>query len=166
MKLKQYFWYGLLLILGVSYLTWKANWWIDDLALKKSGVDELVMLVKQPALKNAEILSFFGTHEGEERDDFVKRYVFYSQNSIEFPYMNHHTKLSKSHRIISESFTTPDRSTLKKSMIEESTGLNIGVVRNLEDYDLDVFNENGNYQIKISVLETEKGFYVMTESIH
>jgi len=74
-----------IIFLSLPFLIYWTNWWLEDIAIRKEGLDRIVELLNQQKLKEAEIVYFSGTHKGKERDAAGRHYIFYSPTEIQFP---------------------------------------------------------------------------------
>lgn len=66
----------------------RVEWWYENRKLREVKLSQLITLVKEPALRDKEILYFYGAHEGKERyRPTVSRFIFYSKHNMEFGHM-------------------------------------------------------------------------------
>lgn len=141
---------GLLLTIVFIYLIYKVDFWIEDRAINKSGIEDLIVLLKQPNLKQYDILYFYGSHEGRERDNKVRNYVFFSKAPIEFQNLS----------LLTSSNKNDDSLYSTKKYIEGLVSDELGHAIKCDYYYNDYNNKmTGNITIKLHELQTTKGFY-------
>ena len=154
MKKKKTFLIALISIVLVLYVAWKISWWYEDTQLEKQRLEELILHIREPALRDLEILDFHGTHKGWEwQGGSVARFIFYSKTNIYFPNMK---------KVFAIPYNEMRKPYLAKSIIEKQINCDIG---NLKGEQVLHRRTDEKYQIKIRVIETVKGFYIEAEMI-
>jgi hypothetical protein len=154
MKKKFSFFLILIIIVLVMYVVWKMVWWYEDVQLEEQRLEELILHIKEPRLRDLEILDFHGTHKGWEwQGSGVARFVFFSESIMKFPQMKKVFAIP----IIEESGAYKT-----KAIIERYTKQDIGnLIGEWVYYRL----TDEKYQFTIFVIETTKGFYISAEMI-
>jgi hypothetical protein len=138
----------------VLYVLWKISWWYEDIKLEEQRLEELILHIKEPILRDLEILSFYGIHKGWEwQGNGAARFIFYSKNNMYFPNMR---------KVLATPIKERRNADSVKAMLEKDIGQNIGnLIGEQVFYEL----TDEKYQISIHVNETVKGFYIRAEMI-
>lgn len=154
MKKKRLFFLTLISIVLVLYVVWKISWWYEDIKLEEQRLEELILHIKEPRLRDLEVLDFYGTHKGWEwQGGGVAKFIFHSESNIKFPHMR---------MVYTKPFNERRSAYFTKAIIEKDAGQDIGDLKGEQVY-YELIDEK--YQIKIFVIESVKGFYIEAEML-